>query len=69
MTKLSEYLKVAEAAKYLGVSQTTLRKWADAGVVPVRIMPVGRFRLFRQEDLDRFLRETEKPSVRNSRPR
>ncbi len=61
MTKLSEYVRVAEAARLLGVSQTTLRKWADAGVIPNRTLPVNGYRLFRQEDLDRFLAETAKP--------
>ncbi len=30
MAKLSEYVKVAEAAEILGVSQGTVRTWADA---------------------------------------
>ena len=30
-TKLNEYVKVAEAAEILGVSQGTLRNWAEAG--------------------------------------
>ena len=36
MTYLSEYLKIAEAARLLGVSQNTLRSWAEAGKIPVR---------------------------------
>jgi excisionase family DNA binding protein len=31
-TKLSEYVKVAEAAEILGVSRGTVRTWADAGI-------------------------------------
>jgi predicted site-specific integrase-resolvase len=39
MKKLSEYVKTAEAAEILGVSQTTLRKWAEAGKIHVRFNP------------------------------
>jgi hypothetical protein len=31
MTKLSEYVKVAEADKILGVSQNTVRSWFETG--------------------------------------
>jgi len=31
--KLDEYLKIADAAEFLGVSINTLRKWTDPGDV------------------------------------
>jgi len=62
--KLDEYLKVADAARFLGVSQNTLRKWADEGRMPVRINPANGYRLFRREDLELFLKETAKPNVK-----
>jgi hypothetical protein len=31
MTKLNEYVKIAKAAKMLGISQNTLRAWAESG--------------------------------------
>lgn len=31
MTKLSEYVKTAEAAQILGVAQNMLRKWSEQG--------------------------------------
>jgi predicted site-specific integrase-resolvase len=34
--KPHEYLKIAEAAQFLGISQNTLQKWADEGRIPVR---------------------------------
>jgi DNA-binding transcriptional MerR regulator len=34
--KLSEYVKVAEVAEILGVSQGTVRAWAEAGKIPMR---------------------------------
>ncbi len=34
MLKLDEYVKIAAAAKFLGVSQNTLHKWATKGESP-----------------------------------
>ena len=39
MEKLSEYVKTAEAADILGVSQNTPQLWADAGRVKVHRTP------------------------------
>lgn len=64
MTKLTEYVKTAEAAEILGVAQNTLRKWAKNGVIPVRRNPANGYRLFRRVDLERFLTrvvKSEKP--------
>jgi excisionase family DNA binding protein len=55
MTKLNEYVKTAEAAQILGVSQNTLRAWAEAGKIPVRRNPANGYRLFLRRDLERFL--------------
>ena len=38
MTKLSEYVKTAEASEILGVAQNTLRKWAERGDNPTRLV-------------------------------
>jgi hypothetical protein len=40
-TKLSEYVKVADEAKNLGVSQSTLRTWAEAGKLPMHKNPAN----------------------------
>jgi excisionase family DNA binding protein len=53
--KLSEYVKIAEAARILGVSQNTLRAWASDGRVPVTRNPVNGYRLFRRLDLEQLL--------------
>ena len=60
MKKLSEYVQTAEAAEILGVSQTTLRKWAEAGKIPVRRNPANGYRIFLRDDLEKFLREAAK---------
>lgn len=57
MTKLSDYLKTADAADTLGVSQNTLRAWAAAGKIPVHRNPANGYRLFLKADLAKFLRK------------
>ena len=66
--KLTEYMKTAEAADYLGVSQNTLRKWAALGSIPMQRNPVNGYRLFRRKDLDSFLQNIAK-SVSPKKPR
>ena len=61
MTKLSEYVKTAEAAEILGVAQNTIRKWSENGTLPVRRNPANGYRLFRRTDLERFLYDVERP--------
>ena len=62
MAKISEYLKIREAAEYLGVSKDTLRRWDAAGKLKARRHPVSNFRLYLQADLDRFLTQLARGS-------
>lgn len=55
MTKLNDYLKIAEAAHILGVSQNTLRAWGESGKIPMHRNPTNGYRLFPRADLGRFL--------------
>lgn len=45
------YLSLSAASKLLGVHSTTLRRWADAGSVPVYVTPGGH-RRFARRDID-----------------
>jgi excisionase family DNA binding protein len=49
-----EWLTLGQAAKYLGVAQSTIRKWSDQGRVPAFYTPGGH-RRYRRGDLDTFL--------------
>jgi excisionase family DNA binding protein len=49
-----DWLTVGQAAKHLGVAQSTIRKWSDQGRVPAFYTP-GRHRRYRRGDLDNFL--------------
>ena len=50
----SEWLTLGQAARFLGVAQSTIRKWSDQGRVPAFYTPGGH-RRYRRPDLDNFL--------------
>ena len=68
MQKLSEYVKTAEAARILGVSQNTVRSWAETGKIPMHRNPVNGYRLFSRADLEKVLSEASK-KVKVKHPR
>ena len=49
-----EWLTLGQAARYLGVAQSTIRKWSDQGSVPTFYTPGGH-RRYRRGDLETFL--------------
>jgi excisionase family DNA binding protein len=49
-----DWLTLGQGAKYLGVAQSTIRKWSDQGLLPAFYTPGGH-RRFRRRDLDSFL--------------
>ena len=50
----TDWLTLGQAARYLGVAQSTIRKWSDSGRVRAFKTP-GRHRRYRRADLDAFL--------------
>ena len=61
MTNLSDYMHSAEAAEYLGIHHNTIRKWAARGELPVHRNPANGYRLFKREDLKKFLEKVARP--------
>lgn len=61
MPKLSEYVKVAEEVEILGVSLGTVRTWAADGKIPMHRSPANGYRLFKREELEKFLKNIAKP--------
>ena len=49
-----EWLTLGQAARFLGVAQSTIRKWSDQGRVPAFYTPGGH-RRYRRSDLEKFL--------------
>lgn len=61
-TYLSEdksFLSLGEAARQLGVSSPTLRRWADQGAITHIVTPGGH-RRFAASDIERFLSESRR---------
>lgn len=49
-----EWLTLGQAARFLGVAQSTIRKWSDQGRVPAFYTPGGH-RRYRRSDLESFV--------------
>jgi excisionase family DNA binding protein len=60
-------MTLGQAAKYLGVAQSTIRKWSDEGRLPAFYTP-GRHRRYRRSDLDTFLERSGPGSRPTSGP-
>jgi DNA (cytosine-5)-methyltransferase 1 len=58
--KLNGYLKVGEAAKFIGVSLATLRNWDKAGKLMPYRNPLNNYRLYKRVDLEKLLNEVKK---------
>jgi excisionase family DNA binding protein len=50
----ADWLTLGQAARYLGVAQSTIRKWSDQGRLPAFYTPGGH-RRYRLRDLDAFV--------------
>lgn len=57
------WLTLGEAARFLGVDETTLRSWADAGKIPVFRTPGGH-RRFNATDVKTLLEASPRASLR-----
>lgn len=68
MEKLHDYLRIQEAAAFLGVSPNTLRNWGREQKIPELRHPVNNYRLYRQSDLEGILRQIGRPGRSGGRP-
>lgn len=59
-----EFVKAAELARWLGVSLTTLHKWAQEGKLPKPTRLSPRVSLFRVADVVTALKALDKPAPR-----
>lgn len=53
--KITDYLKITEAAKFLGVTANTLRNWEKERKIKVYRNPQNSYRLYKKEDLEELL--------------
>ena len=57
---LKNYLTVKDAAQFLGVNPTTLRRWDKRGKLKTARHPINRYRLYRLKELEVFLTQLTK---------
>lgn len=69
MPKLDGYLRIKDAAEYLGVSPNTLRNWGRSGKLAERRHPMNGYRLYSKEELDTLLSEVEQPAKKRKKTR
>ena len=67
MERLADYLRIKEAAEYLGVSPNTLRNWGRDGKITEHRHPMNNYRLYKKSDLTRLLRLTGRPRASAAR--
>ncbi len=60
MINFKRYLKVKEAAKFLGVSVMTLHRWDAKGKLKPLRHPINRYRLYKKSDLEKLLQKLAK---------
>jgi excisionase family DNA binding protein len=55
-----KYMRVKEAAEFLGVSELTIRNWDKKGKLPAHRHPANNYRLYRMADLEKITNKIEK---------
>jgi DNA repair protein RadD len=63
-----EYLRIGDAASYVGVSPQTLRRWDTEGRIAAVRHPGNRYRYYRRADLEPFRLEYQRAAVGLSNP-
>ena len=63
MEKFDEYLRIKDAAEYLGVSLNTICNWDRDGRSIAHRHSVNNYRLFRNNDLALILRKAQKTHI------
>lgn len=69
MSIREKYMKVREAAEFLGVAPNTLRAWGAAGKLREFRSPANGYRLYKREDLEKFLRQIELTTTSRQKPK
>ena len=60
MTNLNGYMTVREAAKLLGISAMTLRRWDNGKKLKAKRHPINNYRLYSRKELEVILKEINK---------
>jgi excisionase family DNA binding protein len=57
VVKLSDFVQVKDAARLLGVSADTIRRWDRAGKLTAVRHPINNYRLYKLADLEVILKD------------
>jgi len=60
MINLQKYLRIKQAAEFLGVSESTLRNWDRGEKIIAYRHPINRYHLYKKADLEALLKKIEK---------
>lgn len=60
MIRFDNFLRVTQAAEFLGVSPNTVRNWGRDAKIPEYRHPVNNYRLYRERDLVQVLKMLDK---------
>ncbi len=63
---LRDFLKVKDAAEFLGISPSTVRNWERSGKLASYRNPINGYRLFRKSDLEQLLDDIRSSSERRT---
>lgn len=61
MSKEDEFMQVAEAAEFLGVSANTIRNWGRDAKLQEYRHPLNNYRLYKKADLARLAKRLQHP--------
>jgi len=56
---IKRFLTIKEASNLLGVTPLTLRNWDKSGKIRAFRHPINNYRLYKQEDIELFLRKIQ----------
>ena len=66
---MNEALSTKAAAEHLRVSEASVRRWSDAGLLPVQRIGRRGTRRFAKSDLQAFAQRGKRPESRKRAPR
>lgn len=59
MSRKKEFLKIKEAAQYLGVTEQSLRNWDKLGKLVPQRHPMNNYRVYEIKMLEKILKQLE----------
>ncbi len=57
MTNINDYMRIKEAASFLGVSSMTLRRWDNRRKLRAVRHPINNYRLYHRKQLEKVLKD------------